>query len=108
MRPVRLIISMPTTTPWIPVDYLLPNTNIGIFLTTSGLVSGTASVEITGDNVFDTTITPVAFAADAAALANATGNAKGAQTTPCRAVRVNGSVSATGSWILTVNQQGDF
>lgn len=108
MRPIRLIVSMPATTAWLPVDIYVPNMNIGIFLTTSGVVSGTASVEVTGDNIFDTTITPAAFAADAAALANATGNAKGAQTTPIRALRLNGSISATGSWILTADQQGDM
>ncbi len=106
MRPYRLIVSMPATTQWLPLDYLVPAMNAGIFLTTSGAVTGTASVEVTGDDVFDTTITPVAFAADTAGLANAAGAVKGVQTTPVRAARLNGSVSATGSWILTIVQEG--
>lgn len=108
MRPIRFIASAPSITAWFPVDLYLPAMNIGIFLTTSGLVTGTGSVEVTGDNIFDTTITPVAFAADTAGLTNATGNAKGAQTTPIRAIRLNTNVSGTGSWILTIDQQGDM
>lgn len=108
MRPVRLIVSMPATTAWLPLDTNLPTFNVGIFVTTSGVVSGTASVEVTGDDVFNSALTPVAFAADTAGLANATGAAKGVQTTPVRAARLNGSTSATGSWILTINQAGDM
>lgn len=108
MRPIRFIASAPSITQWFPTDYLLPNPAIGIFLTTSGVVTGTASVEVTGDDVFNSSITPVAFAADAAGLKNATAAAAGAQTTPIRGIRLNTNVSGTGSWILTIVDQGDM
>lgn len=108
MRSVRVTISGATTGSWIPVDqYLDAGMAVGLFVASSGAVAGTYSVEVTPDDVFNTAITPVAFASDPAALTNASANQRGAQTTPVKAVRFNNSVNGAGAqWIFTVFQEG--
>lgn len=108
MRSVRTTISGATTGSWIPVDqYVAAGTAIGLFVTASGAPAGTYSIEVTADDVFNSAIVPVAFAADAAALTNASANQRGVQTTPIKAARFNNSVNGAGAaWIFTVFQQG--
>ena len=105
-RPIRSQITGQVIGSWLPVDQDNVGMAIGFYVTTSGIVSGTGSIEVTGDDVQNSSITPVAFAADAAALTAFVGAVRGVQTTPCRAVRLNTSVSGGGLWILTINQQG--
>jgi hypothetical protein len=107
MRPVRYVSpAAPYTGSWLPVDNDNVGTAISFFVTVSGAVSGTGSIEVTGDDIFNSAITPVAFAADAAALTAFVGPVHGGQTTPIRAARLNTSVSGTGLWIFTIVQQG--
>ena len=105
MRPIETTIIYPsaTTTDWWPLDINTPNqvTTISV-----NLISGTVSytVQYTNENVFDTTITPLAVSHPVAALVGATASQTGSTTTLMRAVRLV-IASGSGSVRVTVTQQ---
>ena len=85
---------------WIPVNWKQNPLEIGLAVVASGVL--TYSVEITHDDVFDATVTPVAFAHDTIAAKSASFN--GDQTIPVTAVRLNVTAYTSGNATLTVLQ----
>ena len=86
MRPKKVTVTGIGTSAWIPIDYKQDPTNIGIGCV---LVSGTTtySVEHTFDDVFDTTVTPIAFSNSG--ITAQTASKDGNYAFPIRAVRLN-------------------
>jgi len=86
MRPKKVTVTGVGTSNWLPVDYKQDPMNLS---TGCVLVSGTAtySVEYTYDDVFDSAVTPVAFAL--AAITAATTSKDGVINQPVRAIRLN-------------------
>jgi hypothetical protein len=105
MRPIEKTVAYTgaVTSDWWPLDINTPNqvTTISV-----NLLSGTVSysVQYTNENVFDTTITPLAVAHPTAALTTATASQTASTTTLMRAVRLV-IASGTGSVRVTVVQQ---
>jgi hypothetical protein len=100
MRPQVIEKSGSGTTAWIPLDYKQSPFNVGLGLVISG--TQTVSVEHTFDDVFDTTVTPTAFAHST--LAAKTANADGNYAFPIRAVRINVTAYTSGTATLTILQ----
>jgi hypothetical protein len=101
MRPQVVTKAASGTTAWIPVDmYQTPfNLSFAVVLTGATL---TYSVEYTLDDVYDSTITPTAFAhADVAAE---TTSQSGNIAFPVRAVRLNITAYTAGSATMTILQ----
>lgn len=86
MRPKKVTVTGVAASNWLPVDYKQDPMNLGVGCV---VVSGTAtySVEYTFDDVFDTTVTPVAFALST--ISAATTSKDGVINTPVRAIRLN-------------------
>lgn len=86
MRPHTTTVSSIAASAWIPVDYKQSPMSLGVGCV---LVSGTAtySVEYTFDDIYDTTVTPVAFVLST--INAATTSANGVINTPIRAMRLN-------------------
>lgn len=86
MRPKKVTVTGAGTSAWIPVDYKQDPMNIGLGCV---IVSGTAtySVEHTFDDVFDSTVTPVAFSNSG--ITAQTTNKDGNYSFPIRALRLN-------------------
>lgn len=101
MRPTSVTVSSATSSAWIPVDYTQNNFNVGIFISMTG--TATWSVQVTSDNIFDPTVTPVAIAALSPLDTNTT-NEIGSITTPVRAIRLNVSAWTSGDVVMTVVQ----
>jgi len=105
MRPSQTTTSGVSTSAAIPVDIYCPSSDKGVFVVVTGTV--TYTVQITGDDIFDSNITPTWVSVDATANANliaATTTQQGTIDTPCRAIRVNQTAGA-GSTRVTVIQQ---
>lgn len=95
MRPTKVTVTNAATSAWIPVDYRQDGFNLGIMVdVTSG--TPTWAVQITMDDVFDSSVTPTAVAAPAP-LDTGTTDEVGSITIPCRAVRV----TQTGTGVTT-------
>ena len=101
MRPKKVTVSSVAASAWLPVDYKQDPMNLGVGCV---LVSGTAtySVEYTFDDVFDTTVTPVAFALTA--ITAATTSKDGVINTPVRAIRLNVTAGASPVVAMTMIQ----
>ncbi len=99
MRPQVITKTGTGTTEWIPVDYKQNPFNIGLGLVISGTL--TADVEHTFDDIWDTTITPVAF--KHSTLVGQTANKDGNYAFPIRAIRIN-NTAGTGTTTLTILQ----
>lgn len=101
MRPKKITVSSVTTSAWIPVDYKQapPVISIGCVV-----VSGTATytVEHTFDDIFDSSVTPVAFANSG--LTAQTTSKDGSYTVPIRAVRLNVTAGTSPVVSMTVVQ----
>ena len=102
MRPTSVTVSATGTSAWIPVDYRQAPFNLGIAVDVSAGATLTWVVEVTMDDVFDAAVTPVAITAPSPLEA---GNADeiGAITIPCRAVRLNATITG-GTATMTVIQ----
>ena len=101
MLPKKITVTGTGTSAWIPVDYKQDPMNIGIGCV---IVSGTAtySVEHTFDNVFDSTVTPVAF--QNSGVTAQTTNKDGNYAFPIRAVRLNVTAGASPVVAMTIIQ----
>lgn len=99
MRPQVITQSGTGSTAWIPLDYKQNPFNIGLGIVVNGTI--TYDIEHTFDDVFDTTITPVAF--KHSSLTAQTTNKDGNYAFPVRAIRVN-NTAGTGSTTLTILQ----
>lgn len=86
MRPKKITVSAVTASAWLPVDYKQDPMNLSVGCV---VVSGTAtySVEYTYDDIFDTTVTPVAFSLST--ITAQTTSKDGAINLPVRAIRLN-------------------
>lgn len=99
MRPQTLSLAGVGTSEWIPVDYRVAPFSLGIQVVTTGTI--TYTVEVTLDDVFDSTITPTAFA-----LTDFTGQTSsktGGYSYPVFAVRIKNTVG-TGATAITILQ----
>lgn len=87
------------STSWYPVNYNQSNFKIGLGVVVSGTV--TYTIQHTFDDVYDPSVTPVAFDHDT--LATLSANADGNYAYPIRAIRVTVS-AGTGTAALTIIQ----
>ncbi len=99
MRPQVISRTGTGTTEWIPLDYKQSPFNVGMGIVINGTI--TYTIEHTFDDVFDSTVTPTAFAHSV--LAAQTTNKDGNYAFPIRAVRVN-NTAGTGKTTLTILQ----
>lgn len=99
MRPQVITQTDVGSTAWIPLDYKQNPFNVGFGVTVSGTVNYT--IEHTFDDVYDSSITPVAFSHSTVAAQST--NQDGNYAFPIRAVRVTIN-SGTGSAKLTLLQ----
>lgn len=101
MRPHTVTVTGVATSNWIPIDYKQDPMNIGIGCV---IVSGTATytVEHTFDDVFDSTVTPVAFANSG--ITAQTTNKDGNYAYPIRAIRLNVTAGASPVVAMTLIQ----
>jgi len=101
MYPKKITVTGVGTSAWIPVDYKQDPMNIGLGCV---VVSGTAtySVEHTFDNIFDSTVTPVAFSNSG--ITAQTANKDGNYAYPVRAVRLNVTAGASPVVAMTLIQ----
>lgn len=102
MRPTSVTVSATGNSAWIPVDYRQAPFNLGIMVDVSAGASLTWVVQMTMDDIFDSSITPTAVAAPSP-LETGTGDEVGNITVPCRAIRLNATVTG-GSATMTVIQ----
>ncbi len=86
MRPKRVVQTGTGTTAWIPMDFKQAPFSVSVGCV---IVSGTATytVEHTFDDVYDPTVTPVAFSN--AGITAQTTNKDGNYDKPVRAIRLN-------------------
>jgi len=98
MRPQVFTKTGTGTSAWIPVDYKQAPFNVGMGCVVSGTV--TYDIEHTFDDVFDSTITPVAFSHS---TASGSTNTDGNYAFPIRAVRITVG-AGTGDVKLTLLQ----
>lgn len=102
MRPTSVTVSATGTSAWIPVDYKQTPFNLGIAVKVSGGASLSWVVDMTLDDIFDSSVTPTAIPAPAP-LETGISNEVGNITIPCRAVRLNCTITS-GTATLTVIQ----
>lgn len=105
MRPKSKTLTATGSTAWIPVDWPRSNFNIGIQIDVSAGASLTWSVEVTSDDIFDSTVTPVATAA-LSPLDTGTGDEIGSITVPVRAIRLTATITS-GTVKMTMVQGRD-
>lgn len=100
MRPTKTTVTNTQTSAWIPVDYTQEGFNLGVMV---AVASGTPTwaVQVTMDNIFDTTVTPVAVAVPAP-LDTGTTSEIGTITIPCTAIRI--AQTGTGVSTMTIVQ----
>jgi hypothetical protein len=86
MRPKKVTVTGVGTSAWLPIDYIQDPMHIGLGCV---IVSGTAtySVEHTFDDIYDSTVTPVAF--QNSGITAQTTNKDGNYAFPVRAIRLN-------------------
>lgn len=99
MRPQVISKTGTGTTAWIPVDYKQSPFNVSVAAVVNGTI--TYNVEHTFDEVFDPSVTPVAFIHSV--LTAQTTNKDGNYAFPVRAIRIN-NTAGTGSTTLTILQ----
>lgn len=103
MRPTSVTVGSQTSSAWIPVNYKQTPFNLGIQVTGSG--TNTWKVEMTSDDIFDSTVTPTAVTAPSPLETGSGATAEqGSITIPCRAVRLTISAYTSGSATMTVIQ----
>jgi len=101
MRPQSITLTTTGTSAWIPLDSRQAPFNVGLGVKIN---SGTATytVEHTFDDVFDSTVTPVAFSNSN--ISAATTNKDGNYAFPVRAVRLNIASGSSPNVTLTILQ----
>ena len=99
MTPQTFITASTGASAWFPLDWYQTPMNVGIGVEISA--TATYTVEITFDDIFDSTVTPVAF--PVSGLTAATTNATGNIAFPVRAIRLNVAAN-TGTVKITVLQ----
>lgn len=103
MRPTSVTLSSVANSAWIPVDYTQANFNLGVQVINTG--TATWAVQVTSDDIFDPTVTPVAQNAPASSgLEAGTTNEISNITVPIRAIRLSVSAWTSGVVTMTVIQ----
>jgi hypothetical protein len=103
MRPTSVTLASVAASAWIPVNWRQTNFNLSVQVAGSG--TNTWKVELTNDDIFDSTVTPTAVTAAAPLDTGSGGTAELANITiPCRAVRLNMTAHTNGSATMTVLQ----
>lgn len=99
MRPCSVSQTGAGVSAWMPIDASTAGPQgDGIFVQVTGTVVST--IEVTPDNVFDPTVTPVAYATGVAALAGLSANQATNLPFAAKAIRVN-QASGSGTTKLT-------
>ena len=99
MRPQNFSRTGTGTSAWIPLDYKQSPFNVGFGVVVNGTI--TYDIEHTFDEVFDSTVTPIAF--KHSSLVAQTTNKDGNYAFPIRAIRIN-NTAGTGSTSVTLLQ----
>lgn len=99
MRPQVVTQTGVGATAWIPVDRVQKPTNISLTLKVGGTANG--NIEFTTDDVFDASVTPVAFVVTG--MQSVSANTASNIVVPVQAVRAN-VTSGTGTFTLTILQ----
>lgn len=101
MRPASVSLGAGVTgvSAWLPLDPYTDADLNGLYLKFAS--TGTATLEVTPDDVFNPTVTPVAFAL-AAPFVGATTNQAGQLVLAAKAVRINAAANATGITLTVV------
>lgn len=101
MRAKKITVTGTGTSAWIPLDNKQAPFNVGIGCV---IVSGTAtySVEHTFDDIWDTTVTPVAF--QNSGITAQTTNKDGNYAAPVKAIRLNVTAGAAPVVAMTIIQ----
>lgn len=102
MRPFSKTLSATGTTAWLPINYSQNAFNLGVQVTVSAGASLVWVVQVTNEDVYDPTVTPVAITAPAP-LDTGTTSEVGSITIPCRAIRLSATVTS-GTATMTVIQ----
>jgi len=102
MRPTSVTVSATGSSAWIPVDHTQNGFLLGLQVIVSGGASLTWVVQVTSDDIFDSTVTPTAITAPAP-MDTGTTSEVGSLAIPVRAVRLNATVTS-GTATLTVIQ----
>lgn len=103
MRPTSVTVSATGASAWIPVDYKQTPFSLGIQVDVSAGATLTWVVETTMDDIFNSTITPLALTDISGTLSTGTTDESGSITVPCRAIRLNCTVTS-GNATMTVIQ----
>ena len=99
MRPVVITKSGTGTSNWIPLDFKQSPFNVGFGVVVNGTI--TYTVEHTFDDVYDSSVTPVAFSHSSISAKSI--NADGNYAFPVRAIRLN-NTTGTGGTTITILQ----
>ena len=101
MRAKKITVTGTGTSAWIPLDNKQAPFNVGIGCV---IVSGTAtySVEHTFDDIWDTTVTPVAF--QNSGITAQTTNKDGNYAAPVKAIRLNVTAGTSPVVAMTIIQ----
>ena len=101
MKPTIIpTVSSVTSSNALPIDYREMGFGLSLFLVITG--TGTYKVQYTGDNVFDSSVTPTWF--DHPILTGITASTVGNFAFPCRAIRLTCTAFTSGGGTLTVIQ----
>jgi hypothetical protein len=99
MRPQVISLTGTGQSAWIPLDYKQSPFNVGMGCTVSGTV--TYDIEHTFDDVYDASVTPIAF--KNSTITGKSANFDGNYAFPIRAVRIN-NTAGTGTTTITLLQ----
>lgn len=102
MRPVRVTQTGVGASVPIPVDIYCPSSDKGVYVEVTG--TATYTVQVTPDDVYDSTVTPTWFNVSNANLVAATTNQEGVIDDPCTAVRINQTVGAGSTKLIVIQQ----
>jgi hypothetical protein len=101
MRPTSITVSSAASSAWIPVNYRQNSFLVGVgVVVPSGTL--TYKVQHTYDDIFDSSVTPVAF--DHATITGKSANFEGSYTSPVRAIRLTVTAYTDGSAVMTLLQ----
>jgi hypothetical protein len=100
MRPQVIKLSSATSSAWVPLDYKQSPFNVGLGLTFTG--TATAKVEHTFDDIFDSSITPVAI--PHSVLVAISSDTDSNYNFPVRAIRLTTTAWTSGTVTLTALQ----
>ena len=102
MRVSTVSVTGVAASAWLPLDSGTVGSEDGIFVQPGA--GATVTVQVTADDVFDSAVTPIAFAIPVATLVGLTGNICAGLPFAVKAIRMNQTVGATTSKLQVVTQ----